>query len=224
MPKLDGTVEKAGSGVHGFDASESISSAAAATFRSQGFAFCVRYLARGVPQGSSDLQFSEAKQILEAGLALMPVQHVERSGWTPTASKGAQYGHAAAQNADSIGFPAGVNVWLDLEGVKSGVAPETVIAYCNAWFAEVAAANYVPGIYVGSSCGLSGDDLFWRLRTTHYWRSGSKVPDIPQRGYQLIQKIIRNDEVAGVEIDRDLTVTDNFGDTVLWLAPSTARP
>jgi hypothetical protein len=45
-----------------------------------------------------------------------------------------------------------------------------------------------------------------------------RVPDVPHRGYQLIQKIIRNDEIDGVEIDRNLTVNDNFGQSVLWLA------
>jgi hypothetical protein len=49
-------------------------------------------------------------------------------------------------------------------------------------------------------------------------QSGSRVPDIPHRGYQLIQKIIRNDKIDGIEIDRDLRVNDNFGQSVLWLA------
>ena len=62
------------------------------------------------------------------------------------------------------------------------------------------------------------EEIFWRLRARHFWRSGSRVPDVPHRGYQLIQKIIRNDEIDGVEIDRNLTVNDNFGQSVLWLA------
>ena len=45
------------------------------------------------------------------------------------------------------------------------------------------------------------------------------MPDVPHRGYQLIQKIIKNDKIDGVEIDRNLTVNDNFGQSVLWLAP-----
>ena len=53
-------------------------------------------------------------------------------------------------------------------------------------------------------------------------RSGSKVPDIPHRGYQLIQKIIRGDNVGGIEIDRNLTVNDNFGQSVLWLYQNAA--
>jgi hypothetical protein len=48
------------------------------------------------------------------------------------------------------------------------------------------------------------------LTTKHYWKSGSRVPDIPHRGYQLIQTIIRNDKIDGVAIDRNLTKNDNF--------------
>jgi hypothetical protein len=55
-------------------------------------------------------------------------------------------------------------------------------------------------------------------RAKHFLQSGSRVPDIPHRGYQLIQKIIRNDKIDGIEIDRDLRVNDNFGQSVLWLA------
>jgi hypothetical protein len=57
-----------------------------------------------------------------------------------------------------------------------------------------------------------------RCDALHFWKSDSRVPEIPHRGYQLIQKIIRHDKIDGVEIDRNLTVNDNFGQSVLWLA------
>jgi hypothetical protein len=97
---------------------------------------------------------------------------------------------------------------------------ETMIAYCNKWFAEVQGAGFVPGVYVGARAILTGNELFWRLSTKHYWKSGSRVPDIPHRGYQLIQTIIRNDKIDGVAIDRNLTKNDNFGGSVLWLSAS----
>jgi hypothetical protein len=62
--------------------------------------------------------------------------------------------------------------------------------------------------------------MFFNLKTTHYWKSGSRVPDIPVRGYQMIQYIAPRtdpDRVAGVEIDRNVTVTDALGGTVSWL-------
>jgi hypothetical protein len=73
---------------------------------------------------------------------------------------------------------------------------------------------------VGAGAILTGNELFWRLTTKHYWKSGSRVPDIPHRGYQLIQTIIRNDKIEGVAIDRNLTKTDNFGGSVLLLSTS----
>ena len=98
-----------------------------------------------------------------------------------------------------------MNVWLDLEGVRHSAAAQDVIEYCNAWFEQVETAGYTTGIYVGASAILSGDQLFFNLRTKHYWKSGSAVPDIPHRGYQMIQRIVPGDSVAGVLIDRNLT-------------------
>jgi len=99
-----------------------------------------------------------------------------------------------------------------------------MIAYCNAWFAEVEGAGFVPGVYVGARAILTGNELFWRLTTKHYWKSGSRVPDIPHRGYQLIQSIIRNDMIDDVAIDRNLTKNDNFGGSVLWLSAISSSP
>ena len=220
MPPLQGKLESAAPGLQGFDTASPVSAAAARAFRLSGFRFCVRYLSRGTPQAAGDLAPAEATAILAGGLALMAVQHVMRPGWVPTAALGAGYGVAAATNAQQCGLPPGVVVWLDLEGVRSGAAAADVIAYCNAWFDAVASAGYLPGLYVGANGGLDGDPLYWRLKTRHYWRSGSQVPDLPHRGYQLVQRIgAAPDVVNGIAIDRDVTYTDAFGDAVVWLAP-----
>jgi len=219
--RLRGTVTTAGNGFHGFDTDSQLTQGHAAAFREMGFQFCIRYLSRSTPQAGGDLSPEEAQAILEGGLSLMAVQHVMKPGWVPTVALGAQFGAAAATNAQGIGLPPGVTVWLDLEGVRSGVETEDVIGYCNAWFDSVAGVGYEPGIYVGSNCALNGDELFWRLRTKHYWRSGSSVPDVPHRGYQLVQRISpERDSVNGVEIDRDLCTPDILGGAATWLAPA----
>jgi hypothetical protein len=219
MPALSGQIVHAIAGVQGFDTNTHISAAAAVAFRQRGFGFCVRYLSRATPQAANDLSWAEAQAILSGGLGLMAVQHVMRAGWVPDAARGAQYGTAAVSNAQAVGLPPGMTVWLDLEGVRGGVDSADVIAYCNAWFALLAAAGYVPGIYVGANCGLDGDALYWRLQTRHYWRSGSDVPDLPQRGYQLVQRANPlPDVVNGIAIDRDVTRVDAFGGAVSWLA------
>jgi len=204
--------------MHGFDTSTSISAGKAAALRTAGFTFAIRYLSRSHGQHAGDLTTAEAQRILNAGLALMPVQHVPPSPWSPTQALGTTNGANAAFNAQQVGFPPGVNVWLDLEGVKISAAAQDVIDFCNAWFAQVEGAGYVTGVYVGASAILTGDQLFFNLKTKHYWKSGSTVPDIPHRGYQMIQRIVPGDVVAGVEIDRNLTIDDGFGDAVQLLA------
>ena len=210
---LNGTVQGAAPGQRGFDANTVITPTVARQFFSQGYAFCIRYLSRG-PEKSTDLSASEAADILNSGLALFPVQHVSAAGWSPTGSLGQQYGAQAAANATQVGFPPGVNVWCDLEGVKSGTAAQDVIDYCNAWYDAVAAAGFVPGIYVGANAILSGQQLY-DLPFQHYWKSMSNVPAIPNRGYQLVQH--PSQTVNGISIDLDITQDDNKGGQVQWL-------
>jgi hypothetical protein len=214
---LPGSVVRAPQGLQGFDANTVLTSSLAQQLRDAGFAFCLRYLSRAARQPASDLTIAEARRILAAKLALMPVQHVAPEGWVPTANLGTTNGSHAAQHALDLGFPPGVNVWLDLEGVAPSVPSQVVIDYCNAWFTEVEAVGFVSGIYVGANAILSGDELYWRLKTKHYWHSLSRVPDIPHRGYQMFQSAVRH-PLAGVDIDRNVTMNDAFGDSVLWLA------
>jgi hypothetical protein len=204
-------------GTHAFDCETPVSAAAAAGMKAAGFGACIRYLSRSDSQGRGDLSADEAKAVLGAGLALGAVQHVSAEGWSPTASLGATYGTNAAANARSVGVPQNVTVWLDLEGVNGAAKASDVIAYCNAWFAAVKSAGFAPGIYVGANCGLTGDQLFWDLQTQHYWQSGSTVPTLPQRGYQMTQRITATSDVlCGLNIDRNLTLTDGLGGQASW--------
>lgn len=214
---LTGEVVSAPSGIHGFDCNTRLNAASVKKLKDAGFAYAIRYVARKSKVGDSDLTIAEAEAILDGGLALMPVQHVAKAGWKPSKDKGEAYGASAVKHVNDIGFPEGVNVWLDLEGVSSTASSDDIIQYCNSWFKVVEDAGYVPGVYVGANSGLSGDQLYWQLRTKHYWKSGSIVPEIPQRGYCMIQRIKQNDKVGGVEIDRNLTQADGFGNTPFWL-------
>jgi hypothetical protein len=214
---LSGSVVSAPQGMLGFDCDFELTAQDVATYVAQGYKFCVRYITRAQPtEQPGDLTNSEANTILAGGLALMAVQHVAASPWTPSQSLGTQYGSNAVSCAKEVGLPAGMNIWLDLEGVASGTPSQTVIDYCNAWAAPVAQAGYVPGLYVGANAILDSDDLYWDLQFQHYWRSGSSVPDVAVRGYQLFQRIPPGD----ADIDQDVTKTDNLGGTVLWLTRS----
>jgi hypothetical protein len=214
---LPGTVVSAPSGVLGFDTDGIVTPGTAALFVADGYRFCIRYVSRVQAQGASDLTASEALAILQAGLALSVVQHPRFAGWTPSRELGSQDGSRAAQHAIGIGFPPGVNIWCDLEGVAPATPPEIVIDHCNAWFDAVSASGYVPGIYVGADAILEGDALHARLKFSHYWKSLSNVPDIAVRGYQMVQ---RDEHSAhGLSVDNNVTQSDHLGGAVIWLAP-----
>jgi Domain of unknown function (DUF1906) len=217
---LSGSIQNAPSGVRGFDANTVISPDAAAAFYGAGFRFCLRYVGR-TQMASHDLSTQEAEDILAAGLALMPVQHVLNPGWNPTGELGAQYGANAAKFSQQIGFPPGVNVWCDLECVADGTPAQNVVDYCNQWYAGVAAAGYVPGLYVGYAPGLTGQQLYGKLKFQHYWAAynvdGVSKPS--PRGWQLIQSVGKG-TIGGITTeayDADTTQTDAKGGTVLWL-------
>lgn len=212
-------MEAAPVGATGFDTDTKLTASSASAFAAAGFRFAIRYLTRDAPEADTDLTRSEALDILDAGLALMAVQHVAPSGWVPGASLGAEYGAYAAANARSVGLPYGVSVWLDLEGVAEGTPTIDVIAYCNAWYDPVAAAGYVPGLYVGANSGLDGFQLFAGSRFERYWQSGSDVPEVAMRGYCLVQSI-DGATIDGVAYDSDVVQADKFKDLPFWLAPA----
>ncbi|HEV7588741.1 MAG TPA: DUF1906 domain-containing protein [Longimicrobium sp.] len=221
---LPGVVQNAPSGLKGFDANTPISASTAAAFHANGYRFCVRYVGR-TAMASYDLTSTEAKTILEAGLALMVVQHVLDPGWNPTESLGQEYGANAATFTRQIGVPPGVNVWCDLECVANGTAASDVIAYCNAWASQVSAAGYVPGLYVGYEPGLSSQQLYDDLQIDHYWGAYNiDGDDIPApRGLQLEQKVGTGGTIGGVSTesyDDDVTMTDKLGGTAVWLTLS----
>jgi Domain of unknown function (DUF1906) len=213
MP-LPGQVENAEPFVPGFDTDTAVTAAAAHQFFSQGYRFCLRYLSLGV-EAAGDLTANEAADILSAGLAIMPVQHAHAPGWSPSADLGEQDGEAAAANALSVGFPTGVNIWFDLEGVDVTAAAQDVIDHCTAWFDVVEGAGFKPGLYVGADAILSGRQLF-DLPFQSYWRAQSVVPDIPVRGYQLFQ-FYPSVTANGIGVDLDMVQTDHRGGQAQWL-------
>jgi hypothetical protein len=212
MTSLLGRVAPVSAGTIGFDTDTIISPDVAARLFASGFGFAVRYVSRTYPQSAADLSLAEATNILDAGLGLMAVQHCDRQGWSPGAALGNAYGLAAAENATDVGLPRGVTIWLDLEGPLPSSPAEDVVAFINAWAAQVSAPgySYVPGLYVGFDDILTSEQLYWRLRLKTYWSSASAVPDVSHRGYCMRQSLAPS-PVDGISIDRDVVQYDNFG-------------
>jgi hypothetical protein len=224
MP-LSGKVQNAAPGIRGCDTDTVLKNATAQALRTAGYMFCARYLSCATPEQPGDLCAAEAAVILGAGMALIAVQHVPpclpgQKAWVASAALGKTYGQCAATNAKQIGLPPGMNIWADLEQIDLSTPAQAVIDYCNNWFAQVAAAGYIPALYVGADAILTADQLYAALNTKHYWRSGSpSTPDVTKRGYQMVQHI-DGTIVGTVQIDTDFTSTDALGDSVLWLAPA----
>jgi len=216
---LPGEVRGAISSVPGFDCDTILSADLARQFFAQGYKFCFRYLSGG-QVSSQDLTEQEATDILNSGLALMPVQHARKRGWSPNQALGQQHGQEASGNAETVGFPDRVSLWCDLEGVNTSAQAQDVIDYCKAWYEAVSAARYIPGLYVGSEALLSGRQLY-DLPFQHYWRSQSRVPDIQHRGYQVIQ-LGPSIQINGVRIDLDVALNDSQGGAAQWLRVKTA--
>lgn len=220
MAALSGTASKLSSGARGADTDTKLTAASAAGLKNAGYAFAIRYVSRSTPEPGGDLTNREAAIILNAGLALMAVQHVRVSGWYPSASLGSSDGAACAANCRSIGLPAGVSVWCDLEGVSTSAGTQSVVDYCNSWERAVTNAGYKAGLYVGANCGLSGYQLYRDLTFQYYWKSMSNVPVVENTGYQMVQSATTT--AAGTRIDPDTVRTDGSGNTPYALVSGNA--
>ena len=186
---IEPTPENKSVRIKGFDTTSHVSKAQAAAMKDDGYQFCVRYLSLGEQEKDEDLSFDEAQNILDGGLALMACQHVPFPGWIPTRHEGRARGENARKHAKACGFPPGVNIWLDLEGINQSQQnnDSEIIAYCNAWFDAVAQFGYVPGIYLGFNIWLTGSQIFHLLKFRHYWKAPGDIPEIEIRGYQIFQ-------------------------------------
>jgi hypothetical protein len=216
---VGGQVSAVPSGATGFDCNTVLTTSTAQSFADAGFSFAVRYVPRtfvvtpSTAQGNLTTQ--EAEDILQAGLGLMVVQHVAASPWTPSGSLGQSNGQYAVANAEAIGLPGGMSLFLDLEGVAAGTSAQTVTDYCESWFSVVTAAGYLPGIYIGANCGLSSSQIE-ALSFQYFWESGSTVPTL-STGYCMKQSISSSYVLAGVAYDLDVVQADANGRTPFWL-------
>lgn len=210
----------------GFDCNVPLSVKEAIIMRRAGYSFAVRYIKR-ITQHSYDLTRIEVSNLHSAGLAVMPVQHVEsEKSWIPSVDKARINGQNAVAHCLELRVPAGVTVWLDLEGVDKSVPAEIIIRYCNYWHDIVSAIGYNPGIYVGWHAGLSPDELYRRLKFTRYWAAFNLNRDeFPAvRGVCMRQGTAPAPQGIGFPIDTNTIIGDRLkGYPNLW-APAEWQP
>lgn len=199
----------------GFDINQPLTAVSAKLFKENGEVFVIRYLPRTPELVIGNLTVSEVATILASGLKLMAVQHVALPGWLPTAALGMEYGAFAARYATSIGILPGTTVWLDLESVSHAATSQLVIDYCKAWFVQVNAAGFAPGIYVGWETGLTSVSLHDDLPFESYWNAYNG-PGVATRGCQIVQH--PQQTLHSIVYDPNILQADHFGGLPYWMS------
>src|ERR1700744_5815132 len=127
-------VKTATAGMLGVDVNEVVTYAQAEELKANGYEFCIRYLPRSAALAKGNLTLFEINTILSAGLGVGAVQHCPLPGWMPSTELGMEYGQYAAEYADKIELPTGMNIWLDLETPGVSAKAQDIINYATAWF------------------------------------------------------------------------------------------
>jgi hypothetical protein len=200
----------------GFDTLTKIDADAASRLSASGLRFAVRYVALGAPSRVT-LDAVELEFLTSAGLGVMAVQFARTSGWTATT--GEADGRWAARNALAAGMPPETTLWCDLEGALPNAG--AALDYAAAWYAAATKEGMGdPGVYVGAGFAppVTESVLFHALPFRRYWRSLSAVPNVEQRGYQMVQLFPANQIIEGVQVDLDVVQSDYFGDRPRWAA------
>lgn len=201
-------VEDAVPGAVGVDTVQVLDAASAASLRASvtpAVRFAVRYL--------GSIRRAEADAILGAGLML---QLVTFGGWC--GPKGSGRAPPSATDLRALGAPAGATAWLDVEDVRISIHDLTT--EIDRWSAEVRAAGYVAGAYVGPGSLLTSEEWYARPSITRYWKAASRVLDRygrlqdPECGYCMVQLQPANTRIRdapGVLVDLDVVQADLKG-------------
>jgi len=203
--------EKAFVGARGIDSlafSQGATHSSACALKNSGIDFVFGYL--GV------MNKERLAHVLDAGMAFMPVT---------TAS--AYDGALAATRLKALDLPAGVTVWLDLEGKAAFDTPAPdLILKINKWADMVKLAGFDPGLYVGSPQPLTSEELYL-LRVDRYWNAMSRESDRrgalaePKCGWccwQVGPSVMWKD--TGVFVDVNIIGQDFFGRFPSWVVDS----
>jgi hypothetical protein len=211
-------VEQAAVPCLGVDTSQPLSLGHIDTLRVFDVRFVIRYvpLDGGLPKNC--LTGFELEALTKAGLAVMCVQHGRSQDWT--ANRGLADGREAGEYAKAIDYPHDATLWCDLEASERAADPKSLIDYANAWCVGAASGSALRlGLYVGAGLPLTGPELYG-LPFRSYWRSCSQVPNIPHRGYQMIQLFPPNQRLGegpdSVQVDFDIIQTDYESDRPFW--------
>jgi hypothetical protein len=161
-----------------------------------------------------DLTAEELALLCGAGFACFVIQHPRYPGWSPAASNGAIDGQRAANLCMFAGYPKGCHVYQDIEGVKLGTNPLSVIQFAEEWSVAVAQASFACALYRGFDSWLTPGTAYALPRTNSYYLAPGQLPT-ETRGDAIVQG--ETFPIPGVgNVDRDEIAPDLKGELPLF--------
>ncbi len=193
MDIFSGGAENAIQAMSGFSYDKRLSAMQAGQFYTYGYRFCLRGFYTDHNKIQKNLNHEEVVNVLNSGMAIMPVQHINKLDWKPSAELARVHGEQVAKDAKALGMPAGLNLWCNITGLAGDVSIQDVIIYCNHWYDAVMEQGYVPALFVNPCLPLSGNQLFRYLNFKHFCRNHEQAPHIPELGYELFRNSTINE-------------------------------
>ncbi len=151
--------------------------------------------------------------VLAAGMGYLPV------------TLAAEYNDGANDEIaqlKALGIPAGVTVFLDLEGLAAFKSdPVALAGKINAWADAILAAGYIPSLYVGVPQPFTSDEL-WKLRVQRYWRGQGSIRDRnntlaePTGCGWCMTQMYPSHTLGGVWVDSNMVGQDYKGRVPVW--------
>jgi Domain of unknown function (DUF1906) len=170
----------------------------------------IRYVSLGAPS-PSDITLAERDIVFDAGWEFLGlVQHVPFPHWSASPELGSQHGNAAVVHAQSIGYPTGCHIAVDMEGLGNAGAP--VLQYMIGWCSAALVAGYKPLPYDGYEDGMPDETknmlVAMGLVDPHTWWSDYGPRQLPW-AMPFALKQHTQATIGGVLVDADQVLQDN---------------
>jgi len=199
-------------GMRGFDTSQKLTAVQYQWAKANGFDFAVRYAPLAGQSPAVGIDAAELAAGLSSGLGMMIVQFSRTGGLTQ--QQGHDDGEALVARLKTLSLPLAVSMWGDFYPADAA----TMKAYGNALFAGTIAAGAPATSFGGyNEPGVpAGLDLYRDYDFHRYWRTNGQVPNVENRGFQILQLFPGNRLVgppgAQFLIDYDFAQSDWRGD------------
>ncbi|AZI58513.1 DUF1906 domain-containing protein [Nakamurella antarctica] len=170
---------------------------------------------------------AEYRDAATAGMNVILFQGYYPPHWS-IFTKATERANRMVAGAQSVGYPVGAQLFLDLEDNQSdgtrSITRDEMVAWVQEWARVVTAAGYVPGMYVGLPQVLTASDLGTRIPGIKvFWRSASTyAPQAPQ-GFVVQQPQIDITK-CGITIDTNVAGIDNNGNMLVGAGFPAGQP